>query len=117
MASSLPPAREKGPSFELIAVVETGTDLADTLNRAAEGIEMAPIEAAAPTPHRPSYEPIVVAADASSLADELNRESEGCSVEPDTEPGIGDALRLTRSAALAWMNVLTKTMPTSTASR
>jgi hypothetical protein len=116
MASNNTPAPELRPTIEPIAVAETCTDLADALNREAEGFDMISTEADVPTLCSPTFEPIAVADDASSLADELNRESEGCSVEPDAEPGIGDALRLTRNAALAWMNVLTKTMPTSTAS-
>jgi hypothetical protein len=111
-ASNIPPAREKGPSFEPIAVAEIVTDLADALNRAAEGIDITPTKAAVP-----AFEPIAVADDVSSLADDLNRASEGRSAEPEADRGIGDAIRLTRNAAMAWMNVLTKTMPTATASR
>jgi hypothetical protein len=129
--SSGPAAPEKGPSFDLIAAVETVTDLADSLNRAAETvtdladslnraaeeIAMTSIEAADPSIDCPCFEPIAVADDESSPAVELDRASEGRSVEPEADPGIGDAVRLTRNAALAWMNVLTKTIPTESASR
>lgn len=66
---------------------------------------------------RPSFEPIDVASDASSLADELNRASDGQSPATDTDRGVGNAIRLTRNAALAWINVLTNTTTDSALSR
>ncbi len=129
--SSIPPTQEKGASLDLIAVAETVTDLADRLNRvaetvtdladrlnrAAEEIDMTSIEAADPTIDCPCFEPIAVVDDESSPADKLNCASEGLSVEPEADRGIGDAIRLTHNAALAWMNVLTKTIPSATTSR
>ena len=66
----------------------------------------------APAP-QPSYEPIEVVEGDSSVADELNRESEGLAVAREPEPTLGSALRLTRDAAMAWLNVLTNTMTPS----
>lgn len=65
----------------------------------------------------PSFEPIDVASDTSSLADDLNRASDGQSLATDTDRGIGNAIRLTRNAALAWINVLTNTTTDSAPSR
>jgi hypothetical protein len=60
---------------------------------------------------RPEFEPIAVVDGASSLDDDLNRQSEDRSTPEDVEPPtIETALSLTRDAALAWMNVLTKTV-------
>lgn len=58
-----------------------------------------------------TFEPIEVAEGGPSVADELNRASEGLAIARDPEPTVGTALQLTRDAALAWLNVLTKTMP------
>jgi hypothetical protein len=107
--------------------------IADELNRLAEGTGI-PAEPANPANPAPP-EPIVVAADCQSgIAYELNRASEGLqSIPPDVsrirpdqevafdvppadpmrnqrpaaEIGLEDAIRLTRDAARAWMNVLT----------
>ena len=70
----------------------------------------------APKP-QPSFEPIAVVEGESSVADELNDASEGLAVAGEQEPTIGTALRLTHDAALAWMNVLTRTMATSDTTR
>jgi hypothetical protein len=117
VASSLPPTRKPRPSFEPIAVAEGAPSVADELNRASEGIDLDPAALMARTPRRPSFEPIAVVDGASSVADELNRASEGLAVARDAEPTIGTALRLTHDAALAWINVLTKTMSGESASR
>ncbi len=115
VASSLP-ARGSRPKFEPIAVDDAMT-VADALNRASEGLDIDPAVVAARAPRRPRFEPIAVAEAAPSLADELNRASEGLSIGREPEPSVGTALRLTHEAALAWMNVLTKTVTTPTASR
>jgi hypothetical protein len=117
MASNNPPAAAPHPSFEPIAVAETDTSLADALNREAEGFDTISTEAEATTLTHPTFEPIAVADDSSSLADELDRASEDGSIEPEADEGIDAAVRLTRSAAQAWMNVLTETMPASADSR
>jgi hypothetical protein len=115
VASSLPPAGESRPNIEPIAVVEA-TTVADALNRASEGLDIDPAIAAVRAPRRPRFEPIAVAETASAMADELNRASEGLSIAREPEPSLGTALRLTHEAALAWMNVLTKTVTPPTAS-
>jgi hypothetical protein len=66
---------------------------------------------------QPGFEPIAVVEGESSVADELNRASEGLAVAREAEPTIGSALRLTRDAAMAWLNVLTKTVTTSDTTR
>jgi hypothetical protein len=58
---------------------------------------------------RPGFEPIAVADGSSGVADELNRASEGASLGRDATPSLGTTLRLTHDAALAWLNVLTRT--------
>jgi hypothetical protein len=73
---------------------------------------IASVVAPAPTPG-PSFEPIAVVEGDSSVADELNRDSEGLDVAREPEPTLGSALRLTRDAAMAWLNVLTSTMTPS----
>lgn len=117
VATSLPPARAPQPKFEPIAVADGASSLADDLNRASEGLDIDPAAAGMRATRRPSFEPIAMAEGASSLADELNRASEGLTAAQDAEPSIGTALRLTHEAALAWMNVLTKTVTTSGYSR
>lgn len=90
--------------FEPIAVADVAT-IADELNRDAEGIDPAPAAA------RAAFEPIAVAEGDSSIADELNRAAEVPAIarDGDPEPTVGTAMKLTRDAALAWLNVLTKT--------
>ena len=63
----------------------------------------------APAP-QPIFKPIEVVEGNSSVADELNRATEGLAVASEPEPTLGSALRLTRDAAMAWLNVLTNTM-------
>jgi hypothetical protein len=116
-AMSAPPAPQSRPRFEPIAVAESASSLADELNRASEGIDIQVATAPTPAPRQPSFEPIAVAEDASSLADELNRMAEGLPAVGDPEPSVNTAIRLTRDAALAWMNVLTKTVPAPAAAR
>jgi hypothetical protein len=71
---------------------------------------IAPSVPPAPVRH-PGFVPIAVVDGTSSLAADLNRQSEGLSTPEDAEPPtIETALSLTRDAALAWMNVLTKTV-------
>ena len=101
---------EPRPSLEPIAVKETGTDLADALNRAWEGIDLAH----EPAHLSPTFEPIAQEAGTSDLVDELDSASDGQTVASEEDLGIINAIRLTRNAALAWVNVLTKTMPTVT---
>jgi hypothetical protein len=113
VATCLPSARGPRSNFEPIAVADGASSLAEALNRASEGLDIDPAAAAVRAPRRPSFEPIAMAEGASSLADELNRASEGLTAAQDAEPSIGTALRLTHEAALAWMNVLTKTVTTS----
>jgi hypothetical protein len=73
---------------------------------------------ASPAPKaRPSFEPIAVVEAESNIADELNHASEGLNLAREPEPTVGTALRLTRDAALAWMNVLAKTTATESHSR
>ncbi len=101
---------EPRPDFEPIATVADASGIGDELNRASEGIDLDPGAVATRTPRRPRFEPIEVMGDALSLADELNRASEGLTTTRDAEPTIRTALKLTHEAALAWLNVLTKTM-------
>jgi hypothetical protein len=99
------------PSFEPIEAVADASGIADLLNRASEVVDIDPTTATIPTSGRPGFEPIAVVDGASSVADELNRRSEGLvTLEAGERRSVGDALSLTRKAALAWMNVLTKTM-------
>ena len=91
-------------------MTETGPDLADALNRASEGIDLAH----EPAHLRPTFEPIALEAGTSVLVDELDSASDGQTVASEENLGIANAIRLTRNAALAWVNVLTKTMPTVT---
>ena len=68
------------------------------------------------TEQRPSFEPIEVADGSSSVVDELYRCSEGLDVAADADaepPTIVSAVRLTRDAAMAWLNVLTRTVTTT----
>jgi hypothetical protein len=108
-ASGTPTAPEPRPAFEPIATAEGASSVADELNRTSEGLDLDPAAVAARTPRRPSFEPIEVV-DATSVVDELNRAPEDATATPDAEPTLGSALRLTRDAALAWMNVLTGTI-------
>jgi hypothetical protein len=117
IASSLPVAATRRPAFEPIAVTDGASSLADALNRASEGLDIDLAAVAVRAPRRPIFEPIAVAEAPSNVGDELNRASEGLTTTRDEEPNIGTALRLTHEAALAWMNVLTKTVTTSGHSR
>jgi hypothetical protein len=99
------------PRFEPIEAVADASGIADLLNRASEVVDIDPTTATIPTSGRSGFEPIAVVDGAPSVADELNRRSEGLApLETGERPSVGDALSLTRKAALAWMNVLTKTM-------
>jgi hypothetical protein len=111
--SRLSPAGESRPGFEPITVADGATSIADALNRASEGIDVEPAAATVRVLRRPSFEPIAVTEAASGVADELNRASEGLPSAQDAEPNVGTAIRLTHEAALAWLNVLTKTVTTS----
>jgi hypothetical protein len=55
--------------------------------------------------------------DDGNVADEMNGDSQSPSIAQNAEPDIKTALGLTRDAALAWMNVLTKTMTAPSDSR
>jgi hypothetical protein len=116
IATSVPPAWEARPRFEPI-VVDDAPSIADVLNRTSDGIDLDPSSVAVRTPDRPSFEPIAVANDSPSIADELNRASDGIAIAQKVEPQFQTAIRLTRDAVLAWMNVLTKTLPTSNTMR
>jgi hypothetical protein len=113
VATCLPPARAPRRSFEPLAVADGTSSIADALNRASEGLDIDPAAVAVRAPRRPSFEPIAAEEATSGLADELNRASEGLTTVQDVEPNIRTAIRLTHEAALAWMNVLTKTVTTS----
>ncbi len=117
VASDISPAQERRPGFEPIAVVGDTSNIADELNRASEGIDIDPATATVRTSRRPNFEPIAAANEAWSVADDLNRASEGLPTVQDAEPSIETAMGLTRDAALAWMNVLTKTMTAPSHSR
>jgi hypothetical protein len=108
VASITPTAPAPRPVFEPIATTEGATSIADELNRTSEGLDLDPAAVAARTPRRPSFEPIEVVDVASSVVDELNRASEDQTVVEDAQPTLGAALGLTRDAAMAWMNVLTR---------
>ncbi len=114
-ARSTAPTREDRPDFDPIAVANETPSLADELNRAAEGLDIHPASIAVAS-RRPHFEPIPVADSPSSLVDSLNRDSEGLAADRQEAPQVSTALRLTRDAALAWMNVLTKDIPVSTTS-
>jgi hypothetical protein len=110
-APDVAPVPEHRPSFEPIAPVADASSIADELNRASEAVDIDPTTATIPTPRGSAFEPIAVAEGESGIADELNRQSDGLStLEAVERPSIENALTLTRDAALAWLNVLTKTM-------
>jgi hypothetical protein len=110
-APDVAPVPEHRPSFEPIALVADAPSIADELNRVSEVVDIDPTTATIPTPRGPAFEPIAVAEGESGIADELNRCSDGLSTPEAAEPpSLKNALSLTRDAALAWMNVLTKTM-------
>jgi hypothetical protein len=118
VAPDVAPVPAHRPNFEPIAAVDDASSIADELNRAAERIDIDPATATIRAPQRPRFEPIAVADGASSIADELNRQAEVPSTPEVAEPpSIETALGLTRDAALAWMNVLTKTMSAPSRSR
>jgi hypothetical protein len=121
------------PSFELIEPSDELTDqIAGELNRLSDGMTITPeVRATHPAP-QPRFAPIVLAEDLDSgTAYELNRASEGLGIVPpkagpaghresakttraasrpvpDTgEENLPRAVRMTRDAARAWMDVLT----------
>ncbi len=104
------------PAFALIAPVETISSLADALNRASEGLDIDPASEVVAS-RRPRFEPIPAAEPASKLVDDLNRASEGVTVAREESANVSTAMRLTRDAALAWMNVLARDIPASKATR
>jgi hypothetical protein len=122
------------PSFELIEPCDELTDdLAWELNRLADGTTVAPEARTIQPPRQPTFEPIILAEDLDSgTAYELNRASEGLRIVPpeagraasqresarsargETRPVLETddttlrrAVRMTRDAARAWMDVLT----------
>jgi hypothetical protein len=121
------------PTFELIEPSDEVTDqIARELNRLTDGITITPEVRATHPARRPSFEPIVLAENLDSgVAYELNRASEGFGIvlpktgrasqresartthsESQPVPDTGDgnlrrAVRMTRDAARAWMDVLT----------
>ncbi|MHB1557279.1 MAG: hypothetical protein ACYC61_07355 [Isosphaeraceae bacterium] len=109
-------AAEDRPAFAPIAPVETISSLADELNRASEGLDIDPASIVVAS-HRPRFEPIPVAEPASKLVDDLNRASEGTTAARQEPANVSTALRLTRDAALAWMNVLARDIPATKATR
>lgn len=111
-------AAEVRPAFAPIAPVETISSLADELNRASEGLNIDPASMiVASRTRRPRFEPIPVAEPASTLVDDLNRASEGTTAARQEPAKVSTALRLTRDAALAWMNVLARDIPATKATR
>lgn len=114
-AASVPPIRVPSSSVARIVPLDDATSLADLLNRRSEGIAAEPKTDVArdrvdsPSPHRADFEPIAVVETTSDLADELNRRAEGLAAHGAAEREVKSALVLTRDAALAWMNVLTRT--------
>jgi hypothetical protein len=127
VASNLPPARVDSTIDQLFAENrvwgEPATDRAvDELfaeNRVWGEPAMEEVAPSIPLAResRPTFESIAAADTASGIADELNRAPEGQSIAPATERSVGTALRLTRSAALAWMNVLTNATSSPITSR
>lgn len=113
VAAVTPTAPETRPGFEPIDVAEGASSIADELNRASEGLDLDPAAVSARTPRRPSFEPIEVVDVAVSVADELNETPADLEPVGDSEPGLGEALQLTRDAAMAWMGVLTGTITAS----
>ena len=121
------------PSFELIEPSDEVTDqIATELNRLLDGMTVTPEVRATHPARRPRFEPIVLAENLDSgTAYELNRASEGLGIvppkagpagqresarttraesQPVPDPGdenLRRAVRMTRDAARAWMDVLT----------
>lgn len=109
-------AADARPAFDPIAAAETISSLADELNQASEGLDIDPASIVVAS-RRPRFEPIPVAEPPSKLVDELNRASEGVTAAREEPANVSTALQLTRDAALAWMNVLARNIPASTATR
>lgn len=111
-------AADVRPAFVPITPVETISSLADELNRAAEGLDIDPASiVVASRLRRPRFEPIPAAEPASKQVDDLNRASEGVTVAREESANVSTAMRLTRDAALAWMNVLARDIPAAKATR
>jgi hypothetical protein len=142
-AESFPNAAQS--NLELIEpLADCKLGFAEESNRLAEGIE-GRLEDAGIRPVRiRTFEPIELPADlGSGMAYELNRASEGLGIIPpevrelgetrprsqgneraahseakmNEDPSIGKAARLTRDAALAWVNLLTGPAPVEMTSR
>ncbi len=111
-----PTAPELRLAIDPIAPVETISSLADELNRGSEGLNIDPASIVVASRRR-RFEPIPVAEPASKLVDDLNRACEGVTAAREEPANVSTALRLTRDAALAWMNVLARDIPTTKATR
>jgi hypothetical protein len=114
------PVRAARPQFDPIELpADLAGGIAEELNRFAEGIGIGAEDTLSPIVRSPRFEPIEPPTDThSGIAYELNHRSEGLDLVP---PQVGDALqarqatadsgwdqalRLTRAAACAWMDVL-----------
>ncbi len=116
VASALPkkPATQLIPpatatSIDAVAIMFNDNDV-----WAGPAAEVASAPATIPAPRLTRFEPIA-AVELSTIADELNQAAEGLKItsvptrRPEAEPTVGTAMKLTRDAALAWLNVLAKT--------
>ena len=106
-ASIIPPAT--ATSTDAVAIIFNDNDV-----WAGPAAEVVSAPAAIPAPRLTRFEPIA-AVEVPTIADELNQAAEGLKItsvptrRPEAEPTVGTAMKLTRDAALAWLNVLAKT--------